>query len=271
MKGAESGKDDYSEYDTPHLIMTYTALLSLAILRDDFERLNKPGILKLVRSCQRADGSFTSLPNGGDSDLRQVYCAFAISSILDDWSGIDVGSAVKYIQRCSNYEGGYGQSPGGEALGGTTYCALASLYLALSQSTSSVSPHLSPEERTRTIRWLLQNQTPVGGFSGRTNKVPDACYCFWAGASLHILGASEYVNVTALASFLSKCQFKFGGIAKAPEDTPDPYHTYMAVAALALYPPEGADKSYNLPKLNALWNTTEDTAEWIRSHIQRRS
>lgn len=45
--------------------------------------------------------SFTSLPTGGDSDLRQVYCAFAISSILDDWSGIDVDLAVRFIQRCS--------------------------------------------------------------------------------------------------------------------------------------------------------------------------
>ncbi|KAH8086008.1 terpenoid cyclases/Protein prenyltransferase [Cristinia sonorae] len=269
--------DEYSEYDTPHLIMTYTALLSLAILRDDFKRLEKKGILKFLRSCQRSDGSFSSLPNGGDSDLRQVYCAFAISSILDDWSGIDVDSAVKYIQRCENYEGGYGQSPGGEALGGTTYCALASLHLAPVPSSSSspsrtplFSPHISTKHRSRTIRWLLQNQTPSGGFCGRTNKVADACYCFWSGASLHILGASGLVDNRALATFLSTCQFKFGGIAKAPEERPDPYHTYMAIAALAIYPPEDADESWTLPEMNALWNTTDETAQWIRDHIHNK-
>lgn len=36
--------------------MTYTALLTLAILRDDFSRLDKHGILILLKSCQREDG-----------------------------------------------------------------------------------------------------------------------------------------------------------------------------------------------------------------------
>lgn len=36
--------------------MTYTALLSLAILRDDFTRLDRPGLLKYLKACQRADG-----------------------------------------------------------------------------------------------------------------------------------------------------------------------------------------------------------------------
>lgn len=48
--------DDHTEYDVPHLIMTYTALMSLAILRDDFVRLDRAGILRFVRSCQRDDG-----------------------------------------------------------------------------------------------------------------------------------------------------------------------------------------------------------------------
>jgi len=37
---------------------------------------------------------------------------------------------------------------------------------------------------------------------------------------------------------------------------------------LAIYPPKGADATWNLPKLDALWNTTEETAQWIRTHIQ---
>jgi geranylgeranyl transferase type-1 subunit beta len=39
-----------------NLAMTYTALLNLAILRDDFKRLNKGAILRHVRSLQQSDG-----------------------------------------------------------------------------------------------------------------------------------------------------------------------------------------------------------------------
>jgi hypothetical protein len=47
---------DYSDYDTPHIIMTYTALLSLGILRDDFTKLDRAGLLSFLRACQREDG-----------------------------------------------------------------------------------------------------------------------------------------------------------------------------------------------------------------------
>ena len=36
--------------------MTYTAFLALAILRDDFSKLDRSGIIKFLRSCQREDG-----------------------------------------------------------------------------------------------------------------------------------------------------------------------------------------------------------------------
>jgi hypothetical protein len=89
-----------NDYDLPHIIMTYTALISLSIIKDDFSRLDKLGLVKFLQSCQREDGSFSTVPQSTDSDLRTVYCAFAISSLLGDWSGIDVGRAVDYIRRC---------------------------------------------------------------------------------------------------------------------------------------------------------------------------
>lgn len=258
--------EEYAEYDTPNLIMTYTSVLSLAILRDDLSKLDRKGLVQFVRSCQREDGSFSALPNGGEADLRCVYCAFAISSMLNDWSGVNLEHALDYIRRCEAYEGGYGQQPAGEALGGTTYCALASLYLC-----PSPEPPIHPAHRTRTIRWLLQCQTSDGGFSGRTNKISDACYCFWNGVSLAILAAGNLVDAAALAGFLSQCQFNFGGIAKAPESLPDPYHTYMALAVAAVLPPPNADDSWSLPRLNALWNTTEETAAWLRKHLTEKA
>ena len=38
------------------MIVTYTALLSLAILRDDFKRLDRQGLVTFLRSSQREDG-----------------------------------------------------------------------------------------------------------------------------------------------------------------------------------------------------------------------
>jgi len=113
--------------------------------------------------------------------------------------------------------------------GGPTYLAIAILRLATD------SPEcLTEGEKRQTLRWLLQNQDESGGFRGRLNKDADACYCFWCGAAIQVsfsprtskvvfhgpsgqaLGAAELVDATALASFLGSCQFRFGGIAKAP-------------------------------------------------------
>lgn len=47
--------------------------------------------------------SFSPVPAGtidAERDLRFAFCAFAIASMLNDWSGIDIDSAVNYIARC---------------------------------------------------------------------------------------------------------------------------------------------------------------------------
>jgi prenyltransferase beta subunit len=44
--------------------------------------------------------SFSSEPLGGDSDLRTTFCAFAISTMLDDWSGMNIASALQFIYSC---------------------------------------------------------------------------------------------------------------------------------------------------------------------------
>ena len=97
--------------------MTYAALLSLAILRDDFSKLDRPGIVTFLRSCQRHDGrwlysmiitrhtlncllSFSTVPGSIESDSRTLYCAFAISSMLNDWSGVDIDRAVGFLETC---------------------------------------------------------------------------------------------------------------------------------------------------------------------------
>ncbi|PFH54021.1 hypothetical protein AMATHDRAFT_53784 [Amanita thiersii Skay4041] len=224
----EHPSESYKGYDTPHLIMTYTALLSLAVLRDDFSKLDRKGLINFLRSCQKEDGSFSTIPNGGETDLRTLYCAFVISMMLDDWSGIDIPRAISFIKKCRTHEGGYGQFPLCEAHGGTTYIAVASLYLVPNEL-KAIPEIMSALEREETIRWLIQNQEPSGGFRGRTGKEADACYCFWCGAALQILGAKDLVNVTGLARFLGRCQFKYGGFSKAPGEHAGTYKLHPTV------------------------------------------
>ncbi|KAJ3551791.1 hypothetical protein NM688_g4506 [Phlebia brevispora] len=267
LKGDDPTQDEYTEYDTPNLIMSYTTMLSLAILRDDFSELDRPGLIQFLKSCQCEDGSFSPLPNGGEADLRSVYCAFAISNMLGDWSGIDIPRTLNYIEACISHEGGFAQTPFAEAIGGTTYCALASLALLPLTLPLGNRTFTSPVQREQTIRWLLQNQTVEGGFCGRTNKLADACYCFWCAASLQLLGAEDMVDTLAMANFLASCQFKFGGVCKEPGGRPDPYHTYMTLAALSICPVKDADNSWKLPTLDVALNTTVETAKWIQEHV----
>lgn len=167
--------------------------------------------------------SFSTEPaQGGDSDVRTTYCAFAISSMLDDWSGVDVERAISYISTCRvrtapslqlqfttndlplsrltkavtgsrhfvNHQVSILTSKSRILCqwflsGGPTYCALACLHLAPSANDIPHEP-LTAQQRKQTIRWLIYNQDESGGFRGRTGKEADACYCFWCGASLEV-------------------------------------------------------------------------------------
>lgn len=166
--------------------------------------------------------SFGATPSSSEADLRPLYCAFAISSMINDWSGVDIDKAIAYIHTCEvrtkarrlqpsylntqhlratkagtvkphTVKPSVGNTPFDlsranndepSPQGGTTYCALASL--ALVSRSPSVVEHVSARHRETTIWWLSQIQQQEGGFSGRTNKIADTCYCFWCGASLEV-------------------------------------------------------------------------------------
>jgi geranylgeranyl transferase type-1 subunit beta len=46
-----------SQFSPPNLIQSYTALLVLGLLGDDFKRLNKSGLIRFIARCQNDDGS----------------------------------------------------------------------------------------------------------------------------------------------------------------------------------------------------------------------
>ena len=125
------------------------------------------------------------------------------------------------------YEFGFGQGPGLEAHGGSSYCSVASL--ALMDRLSS----LTAGQRHNVTRWLLRRQHD--GFQGRPNKPVDTCYSFWVGAALKILGAFDFVDVKRNKLYIFSTQdTAVGGFSKWTETTPDPMHTYMGLAGLSL-------------------------------------
>ena len=73
------------------------------------------------------------------------------------------------------------------------------------------------------------------------------------------MGKGSLVDAESNTAFLLASQSPLGGFGKEPEDYPDPYHSYLALAALALT--KGSD--YGLKPLNARWNVSRETADWL--------
>ena len=63
-------------------------------------------------SLQEPNGSFRASVGGNESDTRFLYCACAVSTILNDWSGVDIPNAVQFILSCVTYEGAISLHPG---------------------------------------------------------------------------------------------------------------------------------------------------------------
>ncbi|KAJ3346491.1 Geranylgeranyl transferase type-1 subunit beta [Entophlyctis luteolus] len=189
-------KEEYQSYDTAHIAMTYTALAILVILGDDMSRVNRSAITHALKCSQTPAGSFIASADSPEADMRFVFAACAISYFLNDFSGIDVPRAVEYILASRGYDNAFGQGPGMESHGGSTYCAVASLALL-----------------------------------GRLN-VLDLVQS--DGASLRILGAYVYVDAEANRRFLESTCSAIGGFSKEPNMDPDPMHAYMGLAGLSI-------------------------------------
>ena len=235
----ESGLPTTSAYDTGHIAMTYTALATLLILGDDLSGVDRAATLRHVRALQQADGSFRAF-DGGESDMRFVYCAAAICAMLRDgggagedlgeegssleWEGMDAALASSYVLGSQAYDGALGLGPGMESHGGSTYTGLSALALM------GYLPQLQKIDSA--IFWCKARQ--IGGFQGRPNKDEDTCYSFWIGASLHLLGAGSLIDANAVGCFAQCCEFVKGGLAKVPGNHPDVLHSYFALAGLSL-------------------------------------
>lgn len=225
-----------SIYMNGHLAMDYTAISLLLTLGDDLSRLDIEKLVQGISQLQQPDGSFRATLSDGECDMRYLYCACAVSALLNNWSSVDKDRAVSFITSCLTYEGGLSLTPGAEAHGGSTYCGIASLALM------NRLDALTGDRRDALIYWCLQRQ--VGGFNGRTNKDADSCYSFWIGATLKILNSFDLTDVDSTAQFvLGRCQLFtgtcVGGFCKADECPPDILHSFYSIAWLSMTEHEG--------------------------------
>lgn len=71
-----------------------------------------------ITERQFPDGSFSG-DEDGEIDTRFSYCAIATLSLLGQLdSSINIKTAVEFIRKCRNYDGGFGAIPGGESHAG---------------------------------------------------------------------------------------------------------------------------------------------------------
>jgi geranylgeranyl transferase type-1 subunit beta len=222
-----------------HIAMTYTALCTLVALGDDLSRVDIPRTISSIRPLQRPDGSFQSVPVGSEHDLRFLYCACAISHLLNDWSAVNREAAVSFVQSCIAYDGGIALLPGQEGHGGSTFCGVAALILL---------DRMDVLDRDLLIHWCVHRQ--MRGMQGRPNKAEDTCYSYWIGATLCLLGREDILDHEALNDFVLGCQTQLGGFSKSPGTYPDVLHSFYSMAWLSLSSSSRGKDNIDLKKLN---------------------
>jgi len=237
--------NDNKDFDYGHIAMTYTGIASLLILGDDLSRLDRQACLDGLKALQLSDGAFKcTIANDSEWDMRFVYCACCISTMLNDFSAIDIDAACSFIKNSMTYDGGFGQGPDEESHGGSTFCACASLKLM-----GKLDETLTEKEKEKLQFWCLSRQRL--GFHGRPHKHDDSCYSFWLGATLKIINSFDLIDFERNKTFVLSTQDEIvGGFGKWPQVIPDIMHSYMGMCGLALM------NDFDLLEVNPTLNIT---------------
>ncbi|KAI5962388.1 CDC43 [Candida pseudojiufengensis] len=238
---------DLGRYDFGNLSACFFAIVSLISLGSDLKRLNREKLMKYLGKCQTKEGGF--IPSKfGEPDLRQCYMALLIRQIINNDvntnNDIDLKSLEAFILERLNFNGGFSSTILDESHLGYTFCAIASLKM--------LNYPLDKLKNTR--NWLLHRQADSdGGFDGRENKLTDTCYSWWCTGSLALLGDENlklFNHEKAESYLLEKTQNSVvGGFSSRPDATPDPLHSFLALASLSLW----NHKKFQLNEINPLY------------------
>ncbi|KAI3837590.1 hypothetical protein MKW92_036640 [Papaver armeniacum] len=181
---------------------------------------------------------FMPIHTGAEKDLQFVFNAASLSSLLNNWSGMDMEKADGIYRQLTStqciiltykvfsvqlYDGGFGLVPGLKSHGRTTYCPFAAVRLVgfieddvLSKGTTS-----SVIDVQSLLEWCLQRQAIDGGFQCPSKQGLTRCHiCLHRiGGILRVLGDQNFYDNAALQEFLLTCQSK---------------HVYFGFAAFCL-------------------------------------
>ncbi|KAG9047179.1 CAAX farnesyltransferase (FTase) subunit beta [Tulasnella sp. UAMH 9824] len=279
-----------------HLLATYPSVCALAIVgspgpEGGWDQIDRQKMYRFFMSLKQPDGSFLVSRNG-EVDVRGTYCLLAVATLLDLITPELVAGTYDFLRSCQTYEGGFSAasqpyfSPStppellaeprpylGEAHGGYTSCAVASLMFLRPVVTTSTSHSLATFpgiDASNLLRWAAMMQGNAfeegGGFRGRTNKLVDGCYSWWVGGLFPLIeemlgeasgeslregedgkaGATEaeeddwadaddtLFDKEALQRYtLIAAQQSTGGLRDKPTAPPDAYHTLYNLAGLS--------------------------------------
>eukprot|EP00002_Diphylleia_rotans_P022540 TRINITY_DN4414_c0_g1_i1.p1 TRINITY_DN4414_c0_g1~~TRINITY_DN4414_c0_g1_i1.p1 ORF type:complete len:308 (+),score=41.17 TRINITY_DN4414_c0_g1_i1:163-1086(+) len=212
---------------------------------------SRQAMYRFLLSLKQPDGSFL-MHYDGECDVRGVYCAISVASMLDILTPELTANTADFIKRCQTYEGGIGAFPYSEAHGGYTFCGVAAM---------SLLGKLDDLDVENLLYWLSRRQMILeGGFQGRTNKLVDGCYSFWQAAPFAILddllvskgfqidnqqvsqtpdsstsAGSWFFDQGALQEYvLLCCQEDDGGLKDKPEKYRDFYHTCYCLSGVSI-------------------------------------
>ncbi|RKP29009.1 terpenoid cyclases/Protein prenyltransferase [Metschnikowia bicuspidata] len=258
-----------SDYDLPNLLATFFGLAILALLEEDFSaKIDRHKIMRFVARCHVTAGSdcgsFRPVLDAfgepfGESDLRLCYLAACIRTLVgydkfvsaDRLFDIDIAALVAFVVDKVAVTGGMASAAYAEPHSGLTFCGVAALSLLNPETIFAAEP-ANTAWKDATVDWLVHRQydvsslqpddehdpANVGGFNGRPNKLQDTCYSWWVMALMRLLRGAEppLFDVPRATDYLlhSTQHAIMGGFGKHPRAFPDPLHSFLGIASLAL-------------------------------------
>ncbi|BFZ57138.1 CAAX farnesyltransferase (FTase) subunit beta [Savitreella phatthalungensis] len=230
----------------PHIACAYAAILAACVCGQEaaFTCIDRRNLYSWLLRLKQPDGSFV-IHEGGEADARSCYLALACAALLDLLTPEITRGCKLWLSSCQRrIDGGFGGTRGAEAHAGLSYCTLAALCLLEEPKAA-----LSAVDLKALTRWLVHRQTHLGGLSGRSNKLVDGCYSWWAGAEFAIVGnvlrqtssdgwEDEHIDLLdrkALERYILLCcqNGAHGGLVDKPGKRPDYYHTCYVLLGLS--------------------------------------
>ena len=269
-----------------HLASSFSVVMTLCAVGSDdaLNSIDRESMLQFLLQMKQADGRFR-VSEGGEADVRALYCGVAVASILGFLDGPKgehlIAGTMEYLADLQAFDGGLGGEPGNEAHGGNTYCGLAALAIVLPYAeTKEMKKSVDVE---KVLDWAVMRQMRYeGGFQGRTNKLVDSCYSFWVGALFPIIAAitrqkdiASLFDANALQQYvLECCQLEAGGLRDKPYTARDLMHSCYALSGLSIaqhYGQAEVAEGNELRRTNAVFNICTDKFNTAKAFFRDRT